>query len=156
MYWSVIPITIEEIKRKPDKDWPAGKTTFKGIIEYEVTPDGEEEAEKVFIDYDFADKYGRRRRLVTVYKKKSKPLARFIGTDGWGATRELVWKLRHNDGNGLVRDLRDRPDGYEAFDPVRFRSFVTGPGASACWGIRAKENARDLIRIGLTRESLQS
>lgn len=147
-------ITIKEIKRKPDTNWPVGLTAFKGVIEYKVVPDESDEPEKIFIDYNFEEKYGRRRRSVTVYKKKSKPMAKFIGTDHWGSTRNLIWKLRHNEGKGLVRDLKNRPEGYEDFKPVRFRRVVQGPGASACWGIRTKENARDLIKIGLTRESL--
>ena len=151
---SVIFIVIEEVKRKPDKSWPVGRSAFKGVIEYKVVPEEGCDPEKLFIDYDFADKYGRTRRMVTVYRKKSRPLAKFIGTDRWGTNRNLIWKLRHNEGNGLVRDLRNKPEGYEGFTPVRFRRVVNGPGASACWGIETKESARDLIRIGLTRESL--
>ena len=151
---SVIFIVIEEIKRKPDESWPVGRTAFKGVIEYKVIPEEGCDPEKLFIDYDFADKYGRTRRMVTVYRKKSRPLAKFIGTDRWGTNRNLIWKLRHNEGNGLVRDLRNKPEGYEGFTPVRFRRVVNGPGASACWGIETKESARELIRIGLTRESL--
>jgi len=148
----VKPIIIEEVKRTPDKDWPPGRTAFKGIIEYKVAEDEESEPEKIFIDYDFEEKYGRRRRFISVYRKKSKPLARFIGTDRWSSNRNVIWKLKHNEGRALVRDLNNFPEGYEDFEPVRFRRFVKGPGASACWGVRTKEIASSLIKIGLIRE----
>lgn len=149
---STSPIIIEEIQRKPDQDWPRGHTTFKGLIEYNVAETEDDEPETVFIDFNFEEKYGRRRRFVTVYKKKSKPLAKFIGTDNWNINRNVVWKLKHNDGQSLVRDLRERPEGYERFKPIRFRRVVKGSGASACWGIRTKESPRRMIEIGLTRE----
>lgn len=121
------------------------------MIEYKVTTD-ENGPEKIFIDYNFEEKYGRRRRMVTVYRQKSKPLAKFVGTDRWGVSRNVIWKLRHNDGKSLVRDLSNKPEGYEQYKAVRFRQVVNGSGASACWGIKTKETARDLIKIGLTRE----
>lgn len=133
-------------------NWPPQLTTFKGVVEYEVTREDEEDPETVYIDYNFEEKYGRRRRYVTVYKKKSKPLARFVGTDNWSRNRNLIWPLKHNGGRALVRDLREKPEGYEDFRAVRFRKFVKGSGASACWGIRAKEDPKRLIKIGLRRE----
>jgi hypothetical protein len=149
---SVKPIIIEEVKRIPDKDWPVGRTAFKGVVEYSVAEDEDSEPERIFIDYNFEEKYGRRRRFVTVYRKKSKPLAKFIGTDRWSSNRNVIWKLKHNEGKALVRDLQNMPDGYEQFTPVRFRRVVNGPGASACWGVRTKEAPRSLIQIGLLRE----
>lgn len=124
------------------------------MVEYEVVRDEESDPETVYIDYSFEEKYGRRRRYVTVYKQKSKPLARFIGTDNWSQNRNLIWPLKQNGGRSLVRDLKERPEGYEEFNPVRFRRFIKGTGASACWGIRTKEEPSRLIHIGLCREEL--
>ena len=130
-------------------------TTFKGTVEYEVAEDEGSEPERVFIDFDFEEKYGRRRRFVTVYRQKSKPLAKLVGTDRWSINRNLVWKLKHNGGKALVRDLREKPEGYAHFKPIRFRRVVNGSGASACWGIRVKEEPERLIELGLTRENLK-
>lgn len=148
------PIIIQEKERKIDRDWSEDRPVFKGLTVYEVEPDAESGLEPgpITIKYSFQNKYGRRRRYITVYRQKSKPLAEFIGTDQWSTDMTVVWKLRQSDGKGLVRDLRDVPDGYEEFDTVRFREEVTGSGASACWGIKVTEDPEKLIAVGLARE----
>lgn len=149
-------ILIEEVDRKADKNWPGHMTTFKGTIEYAVKSDEGDDPSKVYIDYDFEEKYGRRRRSVTVYRKKSDPLAKLIGTDRWSVTKSLVWKLQHHGSKALVRDLRDKPEGYEQYDPIRFQHLVQGSGASACWGFKVPEDPARLIELGLIREKLST
>lgn len=127
--------------------------SFKGIIEYAVSEPESEEKDKIFIDYDFKEEYGRRRRHITVYKKKSKPLAQFVGTDKWSTNQNVAWRMRHSEGRALVRDLKNRPGDFQQYKPVRFRRLVNGSGASACWSIATKERADRLINISLTRES---
>lgn len=107
----------------------------------------------MYVDYGFSQKYGRRRRHITVYKKKSQPLAKFVGTDRWSISRRVMWGLRHNEGRALIRDLRNLPDEYDEFKPVRYRKHIKGKGAPYCWGIAVKENPRRLIKLGLTREA---
>lgn len=150
---SVSFILIAEKKRKRDKNWPGEMTSFKGTVEYEVREEKKDEPTSVFIDYDFEEKYGRRRRSVTVYRKKSEPLAKLVGTDHWSVTRNLAWKLQHNSSKSLVRDLRNLPEEYQGLEPVRFRRLVHGSGASACWSIKVPEEPEQLIALGLMRES---
>lgn len=116
------------------------------------TPE-EEEPSTVYVKYGFQEKYGRKRRQITVYKKKSKPLAKFIGTDTWSVSGRVVWPLRHNEGRALVRDLRNAPEDYEEFQTVRYRNYIDGNGAPYCWGILLREKPEKLIEVGLTREA---
>lgn len=146
-------MVIEEVNRVSDTQWPNERTAFKGVIEYEVTPEDSEEPLKMYIDYDFKDEYDRRRRHITVYQKKSKPLARFVGADHWSVSGNVVWRMRQDEGRALIRDLKDKPEAYEGYEPVRFRRLVTGTGAPACWGIAVREHPVPLIEIALTRVS---
>ena len=146
-------IVIKEIERKKKRGWPEERTTFAGLVEYQVDTEGEEGPSTVYVDYNFKEKYGRRRRHITVFRKRSQPLARFVGTDRYSISGEVVWTMRQNDGSSLVRDLRELPEGYEEFEPVRFRTHVQGSGAPYCWGVKLKENPTALIELGLTREA---
>lgn len=67
-------------------------------------------------------------------------------------TKRVAWKMLHDGSRTLVRDLRNKPEGYEEYKPVRFRKIVNGSGASACWAIPVRENPETLIQLGLTRE----
>lgn len=107
----------------------------------------------MYVNYGFAEKYGRRRRHITVYKKKSQPLAKFIGTDRYSISGRVMWTLRHNDGRALIRDLSNLPDDYDDYEPVRYRRHIQGSGAPYCWGVVVKEHPKKLIELGLTRES---
>ncbi len=113
----------------------------------------QDEPDTVFVDYSFEEKYGRRRRYITVYKKKSKPLARFIGTDKYSVSGRVAWTFRHNEGSSLVRDLNNLPDEYSEYKPVRFRKLVNGSGAPFCWAVAMRENPEKLIEVGLAREA---
>ncbi len=149
-------IVIEEKERRLDTDWSFDRPVFKGLTVYEVKSDGDQKIEEgpITIKYGFQEKYGRKRRYITVYRQKSKPLAEFIGTDQWSTDQTVIWKLCQQDGKGLVRDLRDVPAAYGEFETVRFRSYVSGAGASACWGIAVTEEPENLIAVGLVREQL--
>lgn len=146
-------IVIKEIERKRKRGWPEERTTFAGTVTYQVETAESEAPTTVYVDYNFIEKYGRRRRHITVFRKKSQPLASLVGTDRYSISGEVVWTMRHNDGSALVRDLRRLPEGYEGFEPVRFRSHVQGTGAPYCWGLKLKENPSKLIELGLTREA---
>lgn len=67
-----------------------------------------------------------------------------------------MWTLRHNEGRALIRDLKNLPEDYDAYDPVRYRRHIKGSGAPYCWGVLVQERPEDLIELGLTREAASS
>lgn len=145
---------ITEVERRVDEDWPVECSAFKGTIEYEVIPEGEEEPEQFFIDYDFKDEYDRRRRFITVYQKKTKPLARFVGSDYWSHSGNVLWAARQEGGRALIRDLNNLSDDMEDFRTVRFKSLVTGTRAPSCWSLVMREHAPSLLKVALARMGL--
>lgn len=148
-------IVIREVNRKKKRGWPDYRTVFAGTVEYEVETEEQEEPDTVYVSYGFKEKYGRRRRHITVYKKKSQPLAKFLGTDRYSVSGRVMWTLRHNDGSALVRDLKNLPEDYQNLEPVRYRRHIQGTGAPYCWGILVNESPQELIELGLAREAAQ-
>ncbi|MFA7478885.1 MAG: hypothetical protein WC314_00175 [Vulcanimicrobiota bacterium] len=146
-------IVIREVDRKRMRGWPEYRTVFAGTVTYEVETEGEEEPATVYVKYEFKEKYGRKRRHITVYKKKSEPLASFLGTDRYSISGRVMYPLRENEGRALIRDLKDLPPDYRDYEPVRYRRHIEGSGAPYCWGLLIKENPEELIELGLAREA---
>ena len=64
-----------------------------------------------------------------------------------------MWTLRHNEGRALIRDLKNLPDEYDEYEPVRYRKHIQGSGAPYLWGVVVRERPEKLIELGLTREA---